>query len=310
MAQRLQEPHRSVGTQIEISASIAQVWAALVDANELVRWFAPVAKVSPGLDGHIEVSWGGAMTASWCIEDWQPLHFLQLREDKPLGGSTDGSFGDDLASFRRLMFALSYDDGRTTLSLRHGDFAGDQSFLAWIKRGWEFELLSLQHYLVNHAGKQRRIAWLRRRTLRPAAAVWNQLMQALVVEPNCGRSGLHVRQSVAITLGAAEIAPGVIVICDPPHQLAVTMADHGGELLRIKLFVQADGSVDIDLWMAAWDNGRPRLAGFARHWKELFAGAGVELDQRGQEIDQIGGDPISELEGCGQSLDANKVELV
>jgi uncharacterized protein YndB with AHSA1/START domain len=49
-------------TVIEIAAPAELVWKAISEADEIMRWFAPQAKVEAGPDGNLA---GGTMWLSW-----------------------------------------------------------------------------------------------------------------------------------------------------------------------------------------------------------------------------------------------------
>ena len=48
---------RDVTREISIAAPVDAVWKALTDAEELVRWFPPVATVQPGPGGRLRREW-------------------------------------------------------------------------------------------------------------------------------------------------------------------------------------------------------------------------------------------------------------
>ena len=50
-------PHR-LEKEIETAAPIEEVWSALTDSRKLANWFPLEARVTPGKNGKIFVSWG------------------------------------------------------------------------------------------------------------------------------------------------------------------------------------------------------------------------------------------------------------
>ncbi len=62
---------RAIEKEITIRATADAVWKALTDAGELVRWFAPEARVTPGPGGAIFVSWGPGMEGEQKISLWE-----------------------------------------------------------------------------------------------------------------------------------------------------------------------------------------------------------------------------------------------
>jgi uncharacterized protein YndB with AHSA1/START domain len=59
------------------------VWHALVDANELRRWFALEARVTPGPGGSIWLSWDDQFEGECPIRIWEPPHHLQTAWPEP-----------------------------------------------------------------------------------------------------------------------------------------------------------------------------------------------------------------------------------
>ena len=53
-------PTRSQAHEIAIDAPEEAVWKAIVDGEELTRWFVDAAKVEPGVGGSFRLSWDGA----------------------------------------------------------------------------------------------------------------------------------------------------------------------------------------------------------------------------------------------------------
>jgi len=52
------QPTRAFQMSLEIDASPEDVWRALTEAGELVRWFPVEARVTPGAGGTMAWSWG------------------------------------------------------------------------------------------------------------------------------------------------------------------------------------------------------------------------------------------------------------
>jgi uncharacterized protein YndB with AHSA1/START domain len=50
-------PTRAFDHSIEIDAPPDRVWQALTDPDEVVRWFPPVARVTPGVGGNVFWGW-------------------------------------------------------------------------------------------------------------------------------------------------------------------------------------------------------------------------------------------------------------
>ena len=63
---------------IEIRTPIEAVWKALVDADEIVRWYAPEAEVEPREGGRYWVSWGEEMAGASRIDVFETERRLVL----------------------------------------------------------------------------------------------------------------------------------------------------------------------------------------------------------------------------------------
>ena len=59
----MNEQTRSIEKAVTIDAAPDAVWKALTDAEEITRWFAPDARVTPGQGGKVWLSWGEGMGA-------------------------------------------------------------------------------------------------------------------------------------------------------------------------------------------------------------------------------------------------------
>ena len=68
---------------IDINATPEDVWRALTDAGELMRWFPLQARVTPGKGG--SVFWGWDQHWAWEseIDAWEPGARLRLVENRP-----------------------------------------------------------------------------------------------------------------------------------------------------------------------------------------------------------------------------------
>src|SRR2546429_980146 len=81
---------RSHEHEIEIEAPIEAVWRAVTDADELTRWFAESAGITPGEGGTYRVSWGEGLESQSRITAWEPPRRLRLV------GGPGGDAGDEV----------------------------------------------------------------------------------------------------------------------------------------------------------------------------------------------------------------------
>jgi uncharacterized protein YndB with AHSA1/START domain len=90
--------------KIEVAATPAELWKALTTAQGIQSWFAPIAKVEPGVGGGITVGWAPGMEMTQAIEVWEPEKHLRAgHTDYYIEGNGDttilrlvqSGFGDD-----------------------------------------------------------------------------------------------------------------------------------------------------------------------------------------------------------------------
>jgi uncharacterized protein YndB with AHSA1/START domain len=90
--------------KIEVAATPAELWKALTTAQGIQSWFAPIAKVEPGVGGGITLGWSPEMEFTEEIKVWEPeKHLSAGRTDYYIeanGATTilrlvQSGFGDD-----------------------------------------------------------------------------------------------------------------------------------------------------------------------------------------------------------------------
>ncbi len=144
--------------EIEVAASAAAVWKALTDAEELSRWFPLSARVKPGPEGTIFLSWGPGCEGEARIDAWAPQKHLRWIEKAPGAADADG-----IAIEWRLEPAAA-GGGKTLVRLVQSGFTGgnwSDEYFSSTEYGWGFMLVNLRHYLERHAGTPRQVAWPR-----------------------------------------------------------------------------------------------------------------------------------------------------
>ena len=69
---------KSHETIIEIKATPEDVFRAVTDPEQIVKWFAPYARVEPRVGGGYDISWDPKLTGKGVISVWDPpKHFAQ-----------------------------------------------------------------------------------------------------------------------------------------------------------------------------------------------------------------------------------------
>src|SRR5262245_9631840 len=145
---------RTFTMSIDIAATPEEVWKALTDAGELVRWFPLQARVTPGQGGTMFWGWDRQFAWESQIDTWERGKRRPLVENRP-AFDVKGDPLPEPPQRLAMEFTLETHAGRTLLRLVHSGFAQGASWddeLESISAGWQFELRALRHYLERHKG--------------------------------------------------------------------------------------------------------------------------------------------------------------
>jgi uncharacterized protein YndB with AHSA1/START domain len=224
---------RSVDRTIEIAASVDDVWHALTDASELVRWFPLGASVA---DGVMSRSWGaGGDEVRERVLVWEPGQHLR----------TEGLTG----VWTRIItdYWLVGRAGGTTLRVVSSGFGGDADWDDLVDAfggGWDFELRGLRHYLERHRGHERLVARAQGTITTDPATIWRRLTSNLAV------------------LGLGTLVERVD---RPPTQLVATVPSCNDALLRIE--VRATIAI---LWLSTYGVPERDVRATQARWQRLL----------------------------------------
>lgn len=238
---------RSVEARAELDAAPERVWRALTEAEELERWFPLEARVEPGVGGTVWMSWKNEFAGASEILAWEPERRLRI---------SWGGWDDDADDYAQVTdYLLEGRGGRTVLRVVTSGFPDDESWDDWVegtRKGWIFELASLEHYLGRHDGDDRGVVYLRRRVDLPREEAWRR-----VFSPDA--------------LGDRPLG-GNPFDDEAPLQYAAVVEDLDGALLRVTLEpCMADPDTrDVTLWLQAWGEARRRLPKVEREWSALL----------------------------------------
>jgi uncharacterized protein YndB with AHSA1/START domain len=216
---------RSAEGEVELAVPVERVWRALTEAAELERWFPLEAKVEPGEEGRVWMSWGNEY-GSWSeIRVWEPPNRLAI----------SWRFGDEPVQVTD--YRLEGRGGATHLRVvTSGIPAGADwdDLVEGTRLGWKFELLQLRHYLEGHEGQDRRVRYIRRRVSLPREEVWARLM-------GTGQPALPLR-----TRAVLDRTEG--------WQLAAVTGEPEDGLVRVTVDPTHDRTSDLDatVFLAGW----------------------------------------------------------
>ena len=237
---------RSASGRIEVDATPDQVWRALTDASELIRWFPLEARVEPGEGGSVFMSWKNEFAGESAILAWEPARRLVIS----WGWDEEGDQPPQLTEYR-----IETEAGRTVVDVVTSGFPDDPSWDGYVEStnsGWKFELRSLKEYLERHAGEERDVVYLRRRTPVDAGEAWKRVF---------GPEGLGDRPF-----------EGEVFDERTGRQYAAVVEDLGGALFRVSMEpCRVDQEQrDVTLWLQAWGDARDRLPAIEAEWRALL----------------------------------------
>lgn len=259
-----QPDERVVEREIALDAPTAVVWKALTDAGELMRWFPLEARVSPGSGGTVWMRWDDAYDAESAIEIWEPERHLRIR------------FPHERAMHLATDYYLEGRGGGTVLRVVTSGFgAGDDwdTLYDGVRRGWNFELFALRHYLERHRGRDRVVAWGRvpcRSTHREA---WSRLTGpgGWFGAGGLGTVAVDARYTARTTTG--HVLAGVVQLWQPPLLFAGTVEGCNDALFRLELQGK-DGAGELWFWLATYGLPAAEVRSIERAWRkslgELF----------------------------------------
>jgi uncharacterized protein YndB with AHSA1/START domain len=245
---------RTITITIDVNASPEDVWRALTDAAELVRWFPLQARVTPGPDGSMRWSWDDTWSTDMSIETWTPPHRPVLVEERPAFDADGKPVLGSRAARMTMEFTLEAHGGGTTrLRLVHSGFGSDAGWddeLDATSAGWNVELRNLRHYLESHRGHDRIYTRAQHTTTLPSDDVWRRLLGPSGFHIVDGRLEEHARCTLR-SLWGEEISGSVLWI-EPEWDvlLAVDRLDRG--LLRLSTW-KAPGQTGVHIWLSAYN---------------------------------------------------------
>jgi uncharacterized protein YndB with AHSA1/START domain len=249
MASTMTEQRRAFEMALDLDASPDEVWRALTEAEELVRWFPLDARVTPGPGGTMFWSWGDTGDWQTRIEAWEPGRLLRLVQHDARPYDAAGRPlppGEVEAARLAIEFTLVTHQGRTRLRLVHSGFgrgtAWDNEFEG-IAEGWQAELRSLRHYLRAFRGRDRAFgrAWLN--TPLPREAAWGRLVgpEGFRLRPGAVREG----QGYEVTTPSGRRLSGVVELHLPGQTMLGTVRELGDGLFRLLTWTDAVGRTGV-----------------------------------------------------------------
>ncbi len=263
---------RTFSMSLDINATPEDIWRALTDAGELVRWFPLQARVTPGKGGSVFWGWDGHFAWESQIDAWEPGRRLRLIENRP-AFDVNGEPLPGPSQQMAMEFTLETHAGRTTLRFVHSGFSEGSTWddeLESVSAGWQFELRGLRHYLEHHKGRDRQHASVHHVTSLTAAEVWTRLLSPAAFVVTEG----HLAQGERIVIHAAtgDVIAGTVAWHNPGRDLFVRVDDLEDGVFRLSTW-HAGGQTGLQVWMTTYD------ARHAERVREFGARAQQLVDQ-------------------------------
>jgi uncharacterized protein YndB with AHSA1/START domain len=219
MSSEARDKDRIVDLSIEVAAPASAVWRALTEAEELTRWFPPIARVEPGPGGTVFMSWGEGVEGTATIEVWEPNRALRLSESN--GFAVD--------------YFIHAQGEVTVFRVVHSGFGADASFDAQYEgtlEGWTYFLFNLKHYLERHAGQPRHLITVRVPVDTTREAAWRRLVgeKGLALSPSPAQKGDGYRMHLGNSYYTGRVAS-----YRPARSFAGTVSELNDGLLFVEL---------------------------------------------------------------------------
>lgn len=259
---------RTIEVALEIRAPVDAVWHALAEAEEIQRWFAPEAEVESGPGGSILWKWQEILWKSE-IEAWEPGRRLRLVYDSS-AKETGGPAGPMTLA---MDFLIEPRGTGVVLRLVHSGFghgAGWDEEYDGVRRGWAYELRSLRHYLENHLGERRRMAWARVPIPATDAEAWSRLAGPAGLLPIASQSELTEGTRYSLAAATGDFFEGRVLLHVPGKEFGATVENLGNSLLRVALETCGSGP-EAWVWLAAWRLPESEVKAFAARWQKQLA---------------------------------------
>lgn len=152
---------RQVEITKEIDAPVDEVWRAITEARSLEQWFPVEARVTPGPDGTLWLSWGEGAQGEARIFHWEP--------NKRFG------WGEEHGGVRMATdFFLESNGAMTVVRVVTSGFSDDPAWdddFHMMESGWKYFMSHLQVWLERHRGQARVLSHSREQD-RAMPALW------------------------------------------------------------------------------------------------------------------------------------------
>lgn len=263
---------RSVEKTIEIAAPIAAVWKALTEADELQRWFQLEAGATPGVGGIIRLKWRDKFEWLLKIEVAVTEKHLRLTYNHDSDFTAKDADKVNVSGMLAIDYFLEGHGGKTTVRLVHSGFGHganwDEEYDS-VRRGWISELGNLKHYLENHPGEDRQVAWATTQLNEPIESAWKKLMSTEGLLKSGSLANLKEGDNYDFTSAIGDSFQGNVCFFNPTKDFMVTVANLNNAGLRIYL-EEYRGLRYVTIWLSAYGLPKSQVEDFEKRYNELL----------------------------------------
>ena len=169
-------------------------------------------------------------------------------------------------------YTLNARDGQTVLRLVHSGFgAADwNDEYDGVRRGWQFELRSLSHYLRHKRGlpPARRLGPSPdRHALSPRRG--DRLWSSEGLLKRGAMPGTNEHDRYSITFGNGDTLEGAVLYSEQPTDFSGTVENLNNSLFRVGLEACA-GRPEAQLWLFSWDMSESEVQEYQVRWTDLL----------------------------------------
>lgn len=254
---------RSIDVTLDIDAPVEDVYKALTEADELVRWFPLEAGEHD--DGTVWMSWDGDTKFAGEVAASEPPHHVRFVYRQPPPARDPKTLTDDDLVEIATDYRIESKGGKTVLRLVHSGFGDgsqwDELFDA-TRLGWAFELRGLKHYLENHRGQDRLVAWAKAAYPGSREQAWARLMSADGLG-ELGRLSAGERYS---TTALGDELSGEVRFIDEPTSFVATVDGWNNAFLRVKL-EDLYGLREANVWLSAYGVPKSDVDALQERWQ-------------------------------------------
>lgn len=241
------DDRRAVDLEQTVEASPDEVWEALTTGPGLKRWFPLDARVQPGEEGSVWLSWGPGSEGEAPIHIWEP----------PTRFGWTESHGEDDEG-RPIRIAVDFyveGSGESTVvrivqSGLSGSSDWDEMYAA-LEDGWTYFLFNLAFHFREHGGGGRTMVWRRQPTDLAREDAWTRLAEAgLVAASGAAHLELNGRHTTR-PVSARERHHFAAVL--PELNDSLWFVELEGRHVGFWLSVYDASGVDVDAFQATLD---------------------------------------------------------